>query len=149
MNDINDLFEQFKGDAEKLEYFERQQQVITNLLKKNKVLTDEIEHLKQLLTSMSTLLPATQDQKVERVIITPEEHLIDRQITLIQERGLDRELTLEDTKKLDLLLKNKTLIKSEAKDLSASSKPKVDKKNLSNAQLIQIAASQKKPDGIQ
>ncbi len=149
MSDINDLFDQFKDDTEKFAYFEKQQAVITNLLKKNKVLSDEIASLKELLTSMSTLLPSTDVQKVERIIITPEEGLIDTQIKLIRDRGVTSELTLEDTKKLDLLLKNKNIIKENEKTLDASAKPKVDKKNLSNAQLLQIVATQKKPDGIQ
>lgn len=140
MSDIKELFNQFRDDLEKQEYFEKQQLVITNLLKEKKKMQDEIDHLKDLLCSTNQLLPT--DNKVEKIIVTPEEDLIERQIYLIQQRGLERELTLEDTKKLDLLLKNKNLIKDENKPIAGESS-KADKKNFTQAQLIQIASSKK------
>ena len=143
MSNITDLMNSFKDDVEKQEYIVKQQKVITNLLKEKQTLQKEIEHLKELLISNNNLFPT--NNIVTTVIVTPEEGLIDRQIELIQNRGVLSELTLEDTKKLDLLLKNKNIIKEQNKPIKAES-TKLDKKNLSNAQLIQIMSA-KKTDG--
>lgn len=142
MSDIRNLFMDFKDDVEKLQYIEKQQSVIVSLIKDKEKLQKDIEHLKELLMGSQPLLN-TPENKVETIIVSVEEGLIDRQIDLLQSRAMS-ELTLEDVKKLDLLLKNKNIIKDQNKTVKGETN-KVDKKNFSNAQLIQIV-NNKKPD---
>lgn len=99
--DILAMFEQFKDSAEKQAYLSAQHKTISALLEKNQQQELEIEHLKSLLSA-----------QVGTFIISPEEALIESQIKIIQNRSFGQELDLEDVKKLDLLLKNKNLIKS-------------------------------------
>lgn len=139
MSDIIQLFNQFRDDVEKQQFLEKQHALILKLQKDNKNLQIEINHLKNLLTqSVPLLMP-----EVVNVIVTPEEAVIDKQIELLQARGIDRELTLEDTKKLDLLIKNKRLVKEQSTTIQGESK-KIDKRSVSNAELILIA-SKKEP----
>jgi hypothetical protein len=141
MSDVITLFKEFKSDVEKQQFLESQQKTITLLVKENKKLIAEVEHLKDLLANSTQLINF--EPKVEKIIVTPEEALLDRQINLIQQRGIDRELTLEDTKKLDLLLKNKNILKNHEKSIEVPTPKK--QPNLSKQELIQIAL-QKKDD---
>lgn len=145
MSDVIQLFKEFKDEAEKQKFLEKQQSVITNLLNQNKQLHEEIDHLKHLLT---TTLPALtpQENAVERIIITQEEGLLDSQIDIIAHRSVNRELTLEDTKKLDLLLKNKKILKEERKAIETTSTPVPSKR--SNSELIQIALTKKPNESV-
>lgn len=138
MSDIVQIYKEFKSEVEKKDFLKKQQEVITNLMNKNKQLEEEVAHLKALLTSTTQVIG--EENKV--TIVSAEEGLIDRQIELIRERGLERELTLEDTKKLDLLLKNKKIAKENNATIPAESK-KIDKKDLTHSELIQIASLKK------
>lgn len=134
--DISELHKSFKDEVEKNAFLSKQHETILILTSEKKQLKAEIEHLKELLITSTQLL----EPKVERIIITPEEAVIESQIQILQNRALAEELTLEDVKKLDLLLKNKNIIKTQISTIKGESK-KVDKKNLSSAELLQIAAS--------
>jgi hypothetical protein len=117
MSDIIDLHKEFKEEVEKQKFLEAQHKTIIELTKRNKELESEIVQLKQLL-----ITPV--ENKVEKIIVTPEQALIDGQIDLIQNKGLFQELTLEDVKKLDLLIKNKQLLKKENPEtIKGESKP--------------------------
>lgn len=140
MADIIELFNDFKTNIEKEQFLVKQHVAITQLMHQNKQLQQEIEHLKALLAQSSSLLPAL--SPVEKIIMTPEEALIEHQIELIRNRSFDRELTLEDTKKLDLLIKNKRLAKEQSTTIQGEFK-KIDKKNFSDAELIQIVSTKK------
>lgn len=136
--DISEMFKSFKDDKEKQQFLEAQFETTLSLQKKIKELEEENIHLKQLLiTNVPTLnIPLP-------IIITPEEYLIDQQISILEIRGrtsADPELTLEEIKKLDLLLKNKKIIK-DGKEIIKTEK--VTKGKLTNKELALIASSKK------
>jgi hypothetical protein len=131
MSDIVTIFNEYKSDVEKRKFLEAQHKTLTELLHKNSVLQDEVKHLKELLLAT---VPQVGDSRVEKVIITPEQALIDNQIAILQSKGLVDELNLEDVKKLDLLLKNKKIVKQEVETIKGESK----KVAVSNAQLLEI-----------
>lgn len=138
MAEVIELFNEFRTKAEKERFIQQQHNTILTLAAQKAQLEAEITHLKELLGSNTQLIES--ESSVSRVIVTPEEALIESQINILQNRSLGQELTLEDVKKLDLLLKNKNIIKSHDETIKADSK-KVDKKSLSKAELIQIASS--------
>ncbi len=136
--DVSEMFKSFKDDNEKQAFLEAQFEATLSLQAKIKQLEEENIHLKQLLItnvpSLNIPLP---------IIITPEEYLIDKQIEILERRGresADPELTLEEVKKLDLLLKNKKIIKDGKEVIKAE---KVTKGKLSNKELALIASSKK------
>lgn len=136
--DVSEIFKTFKNDKEKQQYLEAQLQATLTLQSKIKQLEEENLHLKTLLvTNVPTLnIPLP-------IIITPEEYLIDEQIKILERRGreaADNELTLEEVKKLDLLLKNKKIIKDGKETIKVE---KVTKGKLTNKQLALIASSKK------
>ena len=133
MNNVIEIFNEFKTTVEKEQFITKQHTAITSLMAQNRKLSAEVDHLKEL------LLNVAQAPKVERIIITPEEALIERQIELINNRAFNQELTLEDTKKLDLLIKNKRLFQEQSTTIQGESK-KLDKKQYSNAELILLAS---------
>lgn len=129
--DISNLNKEFKEEADKQKFLEVQTKTILELSKQNKQLQEEITHLKQLLSENSFNPP------VEKIIVTPEQALIDSQIDIIQTRSYLQELSLEDVKKLDLLLKNKFLIKKDSPEtIKGDSKPQ----KLSLSKLLEIAS---------
>lgn len=139
MADIMELFTEFKTEMEKKSFVEQQHKTITALITKNKLLEEEVKHLKDLLL---TITPVAGDNVVQKIIITPAEALIERQVFMIQSYGLEKELTLEEVKKLDLLLKNLKILKDQNTTIQ-NSPAKYENKHLSSAQLIQIATSKK------
>lgn len=125
IQDIGSLKKDFEAEETK-KFIEAQHKTIATLISKNKSLEQEILELKQLIYQPTTSV----------VIVTPEQALIDTQIEIIQNRSYLQELSLEDVKKLDLLLKNKFLIKrDDPKDIEAKPRAK-----LTQSQLLQIAA---------
>lgn len=122
------LYSECKSEAEKRSFIETQHITISELIKKNAKLLDEVAHLKQLLMSSTPILG---EHKIEKVVVTPEETLIETQIEILQSKGFEAELDLEDIKKFDLLLKNKQLIKE--KTIKADSRP-----ILSNTELLNL-----------
>lgn len=121
----------FKTVAEWREFAEKQMLSITVLQGQLEVAREEITHLQKLLVQAS---PLVGQGSVEKIIISPEQALLDDQILMIQQRAYAKELSLEDVKKLDILLKNKKLIKDEGDVLSGQSK----KIALSNDDLLKI-----------
>lgn len=132
VTDITSLFKTFKSDREKQEFCEIQFAISVALQKQIKQLEDENKHLKELLTSTTHLMEPT------KIIVTPEEALIDGQINILEQRGREHELTLEETKKLDLFLKNKNLIKQQPTTIQGESKP--IKSLLSKKELLLLAS---------
>lgn len=137
MGNITEIFNEFKTKVEKDQFVAKQHETIELLVEKNKQLSAEVEHLKKLLINSVPML--TQESSVSKIIITPEEAVIESQIQIIQDRSYNQELTLEDVKKLDLLIKNKRLVKEQSTTIQGESK-KIDKKHYTNAQLITIAS---------
>jgi hypothetical protein len=138
MSNVIELFNQFKSESEKEQFISKQHETIGHLMSKNRKQLEEIEHLKKLLVESTSLL---NEPKVEKIILTAEEALIEGQIEILKGRSYT-ELTLEDVKKLDLLIKNKRLAKEQSTTIQGESK-KLDKKQYSNAELIQIVNTKK------
>lgn len=140
--DLVEVFKAFKDEHEKQQFLEAQFNVMLDLQKKIKTLEEENIHLKELLManapSLNIPIP---------VIISPEEYLIDAQIAILEQRGRNNnfELTLEEVKKLDLLLKNKKIIKDGKETIATTGKPVKGK--LSTKELALIASSKKDEDG--
>lgn len=143
MGNITEIYKEFKTSVEKEQFVLKQHETIELLVTKNKQLTEEIEHLKKLLVESVPILP--QQNLVSKIVQTPEEYVIESQIEIIQSRSYGQELTLEDVKKLDLLLKNKNLIKLRDPATIQGESKKIDSKNYTRAELISIAS--KGPDG--
>lgn len=133
ITDISIMFQDYKK-AELEEYSKQLYSTLQQSVKRIKDLEAEVVHLQELLTSTSPL--------VEQIIVTPEQALIDSQINLLEQqfRGKNQSLTLEETKILDLLLKNKKLLKEQAGDIQVKAKSVVPKV-VEYADLLKIAAT--------
>ena len=134
VTDITSLFKAFKNDREKQEFCESQFAISVSLQKQIQKLEEENKHLKHLLSSTTPLVGAVP------IILTPEEALIDGQIDILEERGRTHELSLEEVKKMDLLMKNKNILKQN-NPKTIDIKP--NKSGLNKKELLQIAASKK------
>jgi hypothetical protein len=77
------------------------------------------------------------DRKKTSLILTPEEELLEVQINNLNAISRERKLTLEEVKTLDLLIKNKRLIKKQSTSNPELSLPP----ELSDEDLERIAAS--------
>jgi hypothetical protein len=134
--DASQLFQEFKDVSEWKHFAESQYNTISNLIQENAQLKEEVKHLQELLTSISPgqSLPVP-------IVVSPEEALIDFQIQILKGNNMvpGKEMTLEEIKKLDLLLKNKNIIKQERAAMVVESKP-ISKGKLSMSQLAQIAS---------
>lgn len=122
-----------KSIEEWQKFAEKQLLTIQFLQSANAQLQKEIDELKVLLAKS---VPLVGQGPVEKIIVSPEQALLDDQISMIQQRAYLKELNLEDVKKLDILLKNKKVLRDEAKTLEGKSKPIVA---LSKEDLLKIA----------
>ena len=135
---ISTLAGEFKSLKELQKYCNSQYETLQAAAKQIKQLQDEIEHLKGMLVTTTTLTSS--------VIVSPEQAIIDAQIVLLRERGMTRELTLEEVKRLDLLIKNKKILEEDPKTLKGESKS--INTNLPAAELVRIAATPEKEESI-
>lgn len=129
-----EVYKTLKTDKERQSFVEMQFSISVALQRRIKQLDDEVKHLQELLASTTALVPIATP-----IIVTPEEGLIDKQLSLLEEqhRG-GQSLSLEDTKKLDLLIKNKRLLREQTTTIQGESKPVKGKH--STAELAQLAA---------
>lgn len=141
MSNIIELFNDFKTEAERQAYLNKQFETISMLLQENTSLKAEVEHLKHLLNAS---VPSLEPQ-VEQIIVSREEALVDAQIFMLQQVYMKSEMSLDDTKKLDLLLKNKKIFRDE-KGLLSGKPAKKPRSLLSKDQLLTLAATPIKED---
>lgn len=132
--DIVTLSGKFKTYSDLHQYTNQQYLALQAAAEKISKLEAEVSSLQKQLNA-----PIQTDQNVSRIIVTAEEGICEQQINILQDRSFQRELTLEEIKKLDLLIKNKRLIKEQATMIPGDVK-KPDPKNYSNAQLVQLAS---------
>lgn len=137
MAKILTLFGSFDSPKELINFSNAQYLALQSADLKIKKLEEEVKHLQQLLSSTTPILG---EQKVETLLVTKEEALIDEQINILYQRSLSKELNLEETKKLDLFIKNKNLLKGQATGI-IDTKSKRLKQEISEARLIQIAST--------
>ncbi|HLX53747.1 MAG TPA: hypothetical protein VKR58_07390 [Aquella sp.] len=106
-----------KNDIELRAFASAQQKTLTQLMKKNKQLEDEITELKKLVINGALPVIAGPGQEILH-LGTPEQEIAKREIYKLHQRSLDEEpLMLEEAKKLEIY----------TKVLSAQYKEKADK----------------------
>lgn len=132
---INEISKQFKTIDELKNYCSAQYMALQSAAEKITQLQEKVSHLEGLLIS------SVDDNAVSKIIKTPELAICEAQIGILQNRALQKELTLEEVKTLDLLIKNKRLLSGESTTIDGSKKPK---REMSEAQLISIARTEKK-----
>lgn len=133
---------EFKSIKELQEYCDAQYNSIQKILQEKEKMQEEIDHLKNLLT---TVLTSDNPNKTITIIKTPAEVICEQQIEKIQETALKRDLTLEEVKKLDLLIKNNRLLKGDSTDILGQSR-KLPDKTVPNDKLIELAKIVDKKD---
>lgn len=102
------------------------------LKKENKALRETVTKLLNELDRIRDL-----DRTPSKLILTPEEELLEMQINNLNAVSRERKLTLEEVKTLDLLIKNKRLIKKQSTSNNEITLPP----NISDDELMRIAES--------
>lgn len=141
--DIITLAGKFKTHSEIQEYCNKQFDALTVAAKKIKELEEQVSHLKNLLITTTNI---TQSNDPTKIIITPEERICDAQILLLESIAMHQPLTLEEVKILDLLVKNKKIIKEQSLVIETESKPV--KSVLPKADLVRLASKLDKEEEI-
>lgn len=134
-DNILTLAGKFKSNIELQEYCDKQYVALEKALKRIHELELEIGHLKELLSGSS---PIIGEAKVELLPGSAEQSICEIQINMLQDVAKQRPLTLEETKRLDILVKNLYLAKSQNASIAADY-TKLPAQ-VSEAQLIAIAA---------
>jgi hypothetical protein len=127
---IEKMLANYKTEAELRAFAEASQKTLMQLMKKNKELTDEVEHLKKLVTGA---MPIIKDNASPVAVGTDEEEIARIELRKLKEKSMDSEpLMLEDAKKLEIY----------SKILNKQSKDKDDKerevKEIDSSQLLAI-----------
>lgn len=109
------------------EFVEKQQELLENFMQENVNLKQQLSHANEIIKSMGAPLILGTENEEELICI--------QQIKILRERSNTRELDINDVKKLDLLIKNIRLIRSQPTDnINASYK------DVSEEDLLAIAA---------
>ena len=109
------------------EFVEKQQELLENFMQENINLKQQLSHANEIIKSMGTPLVLGTENEEELICI--------QQIKILRERSNTRELDINDVKKLDLLIKNIRLIRSQPTDnINASYK------DVSEEDLLAIAS---------
>lgn len=127
------VMKDFKNHIELKRFAEAQHNTISLLQEKLSSLELENKQLKDL------LVHTNKDVYVNKAIqidITSEESIIVEQIDFLRQASMVRVLSIEEIKKLDILIKNLNLIKSQPTTIVGEAKPL----NITEAKLIEIAA---------
>lgn len=98
------MLQNCKNDIELRAFAQAQGKTLLTLMKKNRELEDEIDHLKKLVVNGA--LPIINDNNSPIAIGTVEEEIAKRELRKLNERSLDSEcLLLEEAKKLEIYAK--------------------------------------------
>lgn len=140
-DNILTLAGKFKSNVELQEYCNQQYVALEKALKRIHELDLEVAHLKELLAGTTPLVQS--EPKVELLPGSAEQSICEIQINMLQDVAKQRPLTLEETKRLDILIKNLYLAKSQnaAIPVDYTKLPP----QVSEAQLIALAAVQDAP----
>lgn len=112
---------------------------IDKLLKDANNKSDEIKHLQSLVSQTVPVIKSGAN-KIS-VSISAEEEIAQLQLERLRQAAQNRVLTLEETRMFDLLVKNKRLVLDE----STINLGKNQYRDVSNADLLQLAATEVKP----
>lgn len=130
---IDTLAGQFESYSELQKYCDNQYKTLQIIQKENTALKKEIEHLKDLLSSTTTLMSSS----VESFQPTNEELICEIQLTKLKDKAFQRELTLEETKRLEILVKSLHAIKEKSpSSIPTEWKNIQDKDNIEKLSLI-------------
>jgi virulence-associated protein VapD len=111
------------------EFVEKQQMLLEKYMQENVELKKQLDHATELLKNSSGSLIIGQDNAEELICV--------EQIQILKERSRTRELDINDVKKLDILIKNLKLLRSEP-----TSNVNNSYRDVSDADLIAIAKSE-------
>lgn len=111
--DLRKEFLRERSATDKEEFMQRQQELIEKLIKENNLLMEKLESNESLLTHGSKNLLIGNDNAEELVCI--------EQINILKEHSRKRELDINEVKKLDLLIKNLRLIRSQPTEADSAS----------------------------
>ena len=93
----------YKTEAELRQFAEASHKTLTAVMKKNKELTDEVEHLKKL---VSGAVPIVRNEESPLSVGSDEEEIAKIELRKLREKAMDSEsLMLEDAKKLEIYSK--------------------------------------------
>lgn len=112
MDSVEQLSSKFLQEAKKKdlqEFCEKQHREIIGLLQTNKVLQEENEHLKKLVTENDAFVIETTTK------LSPEEMICLEQIQMLKKTSETNALTLEEARKLDTYVKLIRLIRGKEK----------------------------------
>ncbi len=112
---------------------------IDKLLKEANQKNDLIKHLESLVAQAVPVIK--KESQLISVSVTPEEEIAQTQLERLRQAAKTRILTLEETRMFDLLVKNKRLVLDE----STINLGKNQYRDVSDADLLKLAASQAKP----
>ncbi len=87
------------------EFVEKQQDLLEKFMRENSELKKQLDHANEIIKSMGSPLLISNENDEELICI--------EQIRILKDRSRSKELDINDVKKLDLLIKNLKLIRSE------------------------------------
>jgi len=111
------------------EFVQRQQELLEKYMRENVELKKQLEHANEVIKHTGSGLLIGNDNAEELICV--------EQIQILKERSKTRELDINDVKKLDLLIKNLRLIRSQPTDNITTSS-----RDVSEDDLIAIANSE-------
>lgn len=114
-------------------------QTVDTLMKQLEQKNQEIHHLQDMLSKMTPVIG-----EATPIIPTDEEIIAEFQLKALKSAAMSRDLTLDEVKRYDLLVKNKRLAQGNATTIDGAVKKLP--KNISNAELIQIASNKTKEE---
>lgn len=110
------------------EFVQKQQELLEKFMRECQELKKQLEHANDVIKNLGNPLTLNKDNSEELICI--------EQIQILKDRSKTRELDINDVKKLDILIKNLRLIRSQPTDNIS-----VPYKDLSDSELIAIASS--------
>ena len=113
--------------ADVKEFVHKQQELLEKYIKMSKDLQKQLEHANGIIANMGSNLVLGGGQQDEEFICV-------EQIKILKERSTTRELDINDVKKLDLLIKNLRLLRSQP-----TSNVENNSRDVSDVDLISIA----------
>lgn len=103
MSNIDKMLQNYKTEVELRDFVTAQHKTLTTVMKKNKELTDEVEHLKKL---VSGAVPIVRNEDSPLSVGSDEEEIAKIELRKLREKSMDSEaLMLEDAKKLEIYSK--------------------------------------------
>jgi hypothetical protein len=127
---IEDLRKEFLAKQEPKaikEFAHKQQELLEKYMKENRLLKERLDHLEKLTINTGKSLLINNDNDEEIICV--------EQINILKQRSSAKELDINDVKKLDLLIKNLRLIRSQPTDVIDT-----QARDLSQEELLVIAA---------